>query len=38
MDARLLGPIAPGKILFEEFMQPLGVSIGALARETPPPQ
>ena len=33
MAAKLLDPIPPGEILFEEFMQPLGVSINALARE-----
>ena len=27
----LLDPIHPGKILLEEFMKPLGVSINALA-------
>jgi addiction module HigA family antidote len=26
-------PISPGEILFEEFMQPLGISINALARD-----
>jgi antitoxin HigA-1 len=30
--AKLLAPIAPGEILREEFMQPLGISINALAR------
>lgn len=33
MAARLLEPIPPGEVLFEEFMKPLGVSINALARE-----
>ena len=33
MAAKLLEPIPPGKILHEEFMKPLGVSINALARE-----
>ena len=33
MAAKLLDPIPPGEILYEEFMQPLGVSINALARE-----
>jgi len=33
MAARLLDPIPPGEILYEEFMKPLGVSINALARE-----
>ena len=26
-------PISPGEILFEEFVQPLGISINALARD-----
>jgi addiction module HigA family antidote len=29
---KLLDPIPPGEILREEFMQPLGISINALAR------
>ncbi|HYQ92307.1 MAG TPA: HigA family addiction module antitoxin [Candidatus Competibacteraceae bacterium] len=29
----LLDPIPPGEILYEEFMQPLGISINALARD-----
>jgi len=33
MTAKLLEPIPPGEILYEEFMKPLGVSINALARE-----
>jgi addiction module HigA family antidote len=33
MAAKLLDPIPPGEILYEEFMKPLGVSINALARE-----
>ena len=33
MAAKLLEPIAPGEVLYEEFMKPLGVSINALARE-----
>ena len=33
MTARLLDPIPPGEILFEDFMKPFGVSINALARE-----
>ncbi len=33
MTARLLDPVPPGEILYEEFMKPLGVSINALARE-----
>ena len=33
MAAKLLEPIPPGEILYEEFMKPLGVSINALARE-----
>lgn len=33
MVAKLLEPIPPGEVLYEEFMKPLGVSINALARE-----
>ena len=33
MTAKMLDPIPPGEILLEEFMQPLGISINALARE-----
>jgi len=33
MAAKLLEPVPPGEILYEEFMKPLGVSINALARE-----
>jgi len=33
MAAKLLDTIHPGKILFEDFMKPLGVSINELARE-----
>ena len=33
MSTRQLDPIPPGEILFEEFMQPLGISMNALARE-----
>ncbi|MCC7082973.1 MAG: HigA family addiction module antidote protein [Burkholderiales bacterium] len=33
MAAKPLEPIHPGEILYEEFMQPLGMSINALARE-----
>ena len=33
MAAKLLDPIPPGEILYEEFMRPMGVSINALARE-----
>ena len=33
MAAKLLDPIPPGEILYEEFMKPMGVSINALARE-----
>jgi addiction module HigA family antidote len=38
MKTKLLDPIPPGEILFEEFMQPLGLSINALARaiDVPP--
>ena len=28
-----LDPIPPGEILYEEFMQPLGISMNALARD-----
>ena len=30
---KLLDPIHPGEILFEEFMNPLGLSINGLARD-----
>ncbi|MGA6826247.1 HigA family addiction module antitoxin [Nitrospira sp. NS4] len=30
---RLLEPIHPGEILFEDFMEPMGISINRLARE-----
>jgi antitoxin HigA-1 len=33
MAAKLLEPIPPGEVLYEEFMKPLGISINALARE-----
>ncbi|MBI3371012.1 MAG: HigA family addiction module antidote protein [Betaproteobacteria bacterium] len=33
MAAKLLEPIHPGEILYEEFMKPMAVSINALARE-----
>lgn len=33
MAAKLLDPIHPGEILYEDFMTPLGVSINELARE-----
>ena len=33
MAAKLLEPIPPGEVLYEEFMKPLGVSINALSRE-----
>ena len=33
MTAKLLEPIHPGEILYEEFMKPMVVSINALARE-----
>lgn len=33
MARKQLDPISPGEILFEEFMQPLGISINALARD-----
>jgi len=30
---KLLEPIHPGEILFEEFMKPMGISINRLARD-----
>lgn len=33
MEDELLEPIPPGEILYEEFMQPLEISINALARD-----
>lgn len=33
MTRQQQAPISPGEILFEEFMQPLGISINALARD-----
>lgn len=38
MTRKRLEPIAPGEILLEEFMRPLGISINALARaiDVPP--
>lgn len=33
MTSKLLDPIPPGEILYEEFMQPLGISMNALARD-----
>ena len=38
MTRRLLEPIPPGEIVYEEFMKPLGISINALARaiDVPP--
>ena len=33
MARKLLDPIQPGEILYENFMKPLGVSINELARE-----
>ena len=30
---KLLEPIPPGEILFEEFMKPLGISMNQLARD-----
>jgi len=32
MAAKLLDPIHPGEILYEDFMEPLGVSINELAQ------
>jgi addiction module HigA family antidote len=33
MARKLLAPIPPGEILYEEFMKPMGISINALARD-----
>lgn len=33
MSPKQLDPITPGEILHEEFMQPLGISMNALARD-----
>lgn len=33
MSRKHLDPIPPGEVLFEEFMQPLGISMSALARD-----
>ena len=33
MSTKHLDPIPPGEILYEEFMQPLGISMNALARD-----
>lgn len=33
MSTKPLDPIPPGEILFEEFMQPFGISMNALARD-----
>lgn len=33
MTSKLLDPIPPGEILYEEFLQPLGISMNALARD-----
>lgn len=32
-NPKVLDPIHPGEILFEEFMRPMGISINRLARE-----
>lgn len=37
MARKLLEPIWPGKILREEFMEPLGLSINGLARDVDVP-
>lgn len=34
---KLLAPIHPGEILFEEFMKPMGISINQLARDVAVP-
>lgn len=38
MARKLLEPIPPGEILYEDFMKPMGISINALARaiDVPP--
>lgn len=38
MSRKLLDPIPPGEVLYEEFMRPLAISINALARslDVPP--
>lgn len=33
MTSKLLDPIAPGEILYEDFMKPLDLSMNALARD-----
>ena len=33
MTSKQLDPIAPGEILYEDFMQPLDLSMNALARD-----
>ncbi len=33
LKQKLLEPIHPGEILFEEFMKPMGISINRLARD-----
>jgi addiction module HigA family antidote len=33
MDAKRIGPIHPGEILFEEFLKPLGISQYKLAKD-----
>jgi antitoxin HigA-1 len=35
---KLLEPIHPGEILYEEFMRPLGISINRLARDLHVPE
>ena len=37
MKARKMSPIHPGKILFEEFLQPMGISQYRLAKDTSVP-
>ena len=32
-DTKLLDPIYPGEILYDDFMEPLGISINQLARD-----
>jgi len=33
MEEKLLDPISPGEILFDEFRKPLGLSANQLARD-----
>lgn len=33
MNDRLLGPVAPGEILCDDFMKPMGITVSRLARD-----